>query len=38
MISGFIQPLPTYKVAGSINSISTVNANEFLYQKGKHSL
>lgn len=34
----FIQLLPTYKVASSINSISTVNANEFLYQKEKHSL
>lgn len=34
----FHTALPTYKVASSINSISTVNANEFLYQKRKESL
>lgn len=34
----FHTALPTYKVASSINSVSTVHANEFLYQKRKDSL
>lgn len=34
----FHTALPTYKVASSINSVSTVHANEFLYQKREESL